>query len=283
MTVRQPNFAGSWYPRTDNQCQQMFEEFEQQCVSRKGSGTLRGGIVPHAGWMFSGHIAYNVVRELSRSVSEVDTVVVCGGHLHPSSPITVMSEGEFWTPFGNMPTDEELARALCDNHQVREESPKHHSPDNTIELQMPIVKHFFPEARTVIIGAPPREEMLQAASSLGDLASQLGRKILVIGSTDLTHYGPSYGFSPKGHGPQAEKWVREENDARFVELACKMDPQGVMQEALATHNACCPGAAASAIRYASGQGASEGELLTYATSSDIRADDNFVGYAGIVF
>jgi AmmeMemoRadiSam system protein B len=284
MATRQPDFAGSWYPDTERGCLAMFKDFEQACVARKGTGPVHGGIVPHAGWVFSGGIAYNVVRELSRAVAgELDTVVLFGGHLGPSAPITIMDHGDFWTPFGPIPTDEELASKICARYTVRQESPERHKPDNTIELQAPIIRHLLPEARLVVVGAPPNDETLALAAGIAELAQELGRRIVALGSTDLTHYGPNYGWSPKGHGQAAERWVREENDPRWIASACGLDERQMIQEALQNSNACCPGAAAASARCGKKLGSTAGELLVYATSSDIRPDASFVGYAGIVF
>jgi AmmeMemoRadiSam system protein B len=77
--------------------------------------------------------------------------------------------------------------------------------------------------------------------------------------------------------------VREENDRRFINFALALEPTEMTNEALQSHNACCPGAAAAAAHCGRLLGASGGELLAYATSCDVRRDDSFVGYAAIVF
>lgn len=285
MSVRHADFAGSWYPDSERRCHQMFEQFEAQAVpAPEGVGTLHGGVVPHAGWVFSGGIAYNVVRELARSNGgAIQTVLLFGGHLHPSSPITVMASGDFWTPLGAIPTDEELAAALIALPGVEAVSPERHTPDNTVELQAPLIRHLLPDASMVVVGAPPRAETLSLARAAAEQARRLGRRIVAVGSTDLSHYGPNYGWSPAGRGRAAQAWVREENDPRFIEQICRLDAQGAIDEGLTSSNACCPGAAAAAVELGRALGATAGHLLSYATSADVRPDDSFVGYAGIVF
>lgn len=283
MAVRRPDFAGSWYPSSERECRAMFEEFEARCVERRGAGTPRGGIVPHAGWVYSGRIAYNVVRELARALADPpETVVLFGRHLSPTSSATIMERGEVWTPFGDIPTDEELATRVRARADARTESPERHAADNTMELQLPILRHLLPRSRVVLIAAPPRPETLALAHAVVDEARALGRRIAVLGSTDLTHYGPNYDWSPKGLGPEAERWVREENDAGWIERARRLDPQGAIDEALERSSACCPGAAAAAIQCALDLGATEGELLAYATSADVHRSSSFVGYAGLL-
>lgn len=286
MSVRQPDFAGSWYPGTERECQRSFSEFEAASGEPCGLTPLHGGIVPHAGWVFSGRLAYHVIRELALAGSgEVDTVLLFGGHLRPSSPPTLVTEGELWTPLGNLAVDEELAGILLGDERlgIRREDPDRHAPDNTTELQLPILRHLLPSARILLVTAPPRESTLELADAAVAAGRALGRRLIAIGSTDLSHYGPNYGWEPKGRGPQAIRWVREENDRRFIERALELDARGAIEEGLRSSNACCPGAAAAALRCGELLGAQGGTLLDYAQSADLQPGDSFVGYAGIVF
>jgi AmmeMemoRadiSam system protein B len=104
----------------------------------------------------------------------------------------------------------------------------------------------------------------------------------VIGSTDLTHYGSNYGFTSKGRGKQAVDWVRSKNDRRVIDAMLALEPERVISEALASQNACCAGAAATAIEAARTLGASQADEIAYATSYDKSPGDSFVGYVGIV-
>ena len=77
--------------------------------------------------------------------------------------------------------------------------------------------------------------------------------------------------------------LKMKNDKRAVDLMVNMDEQGVIKDALENHNACCSGAAGSAIAAAKELGANKGSKIIYSTSYDIRPDSSFVGYVGIVF
>jgi AmmeMemoRadiSam system protein B len=285
MSVRQPDFAGSWYPETERECKRSFAEFEARCGGPSGLGTLHGGIVPHAGWIFSGRLAYHVIRELARGGSDaIDTVILFGGHLRPGSPATLLADGGVWTPLGELVVDEELAGLLLEQGlELRREDPDRHAPDNTTELQLPILRHLLPAARILLLTPPPRENTIALADAVVEAGRSLGRRMLAIGSTDLSHYGPNYGWEPQGRGPQAIRWVREENDRRFIERALELDARGAIEEGLRSSNACCPGAAAAALRCGELLGAQGGTLLDYAQSADLQPGDSFVGYAGIVF
>jgi hypothetical protein len=116
-----------------------------------------------------------------------------------------------------------------------------------------------------------------------EICCELGRKTLVLGSTDLTHYGYNYGYAPKGVGKAAVDWVRNENDKRLVDRILRMDAEEVIRESLTNHNACCSGAVATAIVAAKKLGARQAQKLLYATSYDVRPDNSFVGYVGVVF
>jgi AmmeMemoRadiSam system protein B len=110
----------------------------------------------------------------------------------------------------------------------------------------------------------------------------MGVTAVAVGSTDLTHYGPNYGFMPAGIGEEAIRWGIG-NDNRVIEHMTALEPSLVIEEALSNHNACCPGACASAITMGKGLGAKTGERLMYATSNETSPGPSFVGYVGVIF
>ena len=104
-----------------------------------------------------------------------------------------------------------------------------------------------------------------------------------VGSTDLTHYGPAYGFTPAGLGEKAEKWVKGTNDKAFIDALLDMNGDAVLALAAKKGSACSAGAAAAAIGFALETGSTEARLLAYSTSLEVRRDDSFVGYAAVAF
>lgn len=281
MVKRSADFAGSWYPGRASECRRAIEEFSRSSAPCP-SGATFGGIVPHAGWVFSGRIACNVIRCLSEQ-SSPDTIVLFGRHLHPSSKSYIMAEGSWETPLGDLAIDQELGDKLLAEFPFVAETPTRYDQDNTIELQLPFVKHYFPEVKILPLGVPPAQTSLRIGERAMEICRDMGRKALVLGSTDLTHYGYNYGYAPKGAGKQAVDWVKNENDKRVVDLILKMDAGEVIRESLTHHNACCSGAVAAAIAAAKALGAAEARKLFYATSYDVRPDNSFVGYVGVVF
>ncbi|MEW5910112.1 MAG: AmmeMemoRadiSam system protein B, partial [Thermodesulfobacteriota bacterium] len=241
-----------------------------------------GGIVPHAGWYYSGAIACNIIAAL-QGESHIDTIVIFGMHLHPSSSAYIMAEGTWETPFGDIEIHSDLADMLLKNFSFMVETPENYTPDNTIELQLPFIKYLFKDVRILPMGVPPRRSSLEIGKAVCMAATKMGEKIKVIGSTDLTHYGQNYGYTPKGGGAGALKWVKEENDRRFIDAVCSMDPERAIQEGITHRNACCSGAAATAISAAKALGAEKGKMIAYSTSYDKSPAESFVGYAGILF
>jgi AmmeMemoRadiSam system protein B len=280
--IRQPVFAGSWYPASASECEQEIENFlaEGQSLA-KPDRQLVAGIVPHAGWYFSGSIACNVIHCL-KGDAPPDVIVVFGMHLHPGSACYMMAEGAWETPFGEIPVEEKLAAEVAGKFTVTIETPQNFSQDNTIELQLPFIKYFFKDAKILAMGVPPNKTSLGIGRAVATISRQMGLAIKVIGSTDLTHYGRNYGFVSQGSGKQAVDWVRNENDRRVIDAMLEMQPEKVIVEAQTSQNACCAGAAATAIETAKHLGADRADELVYATSYDKSPGESFVGYVGIV-
>ena len=282
MEVRKAAFAGSWYPASETECEQEIQSFLKEAgLKRDADKNFLAGIVPHAGWYYSGAIACNVINALTTG-SSPDAVIVFGMHLHPNSPCYIMPAGAWNTPFGDIEIHDELAGILVDRFSFQLETARSFTQDNTIELQLPFVKYFFNKAKLVPIGVPPNNASLEFGRAVAEIASELGIQVKVLGSTDLTHYGFNYGFTSHGTGPSAVDWVRNTNDRRVIDAMVAMDPEKVISEALASDNACCSGAASTAIATAKLLGATRAETIAYATSYDKSPGDSFVGYVGIV-
>lgn len=281
MKARKAVFAGSWYPGSASECQREIKEFIKDAKAISGIKPV-GGIVPHAGWYFSGKIACNVIKILSESGTP-DVLLVFGMHLHPGSPRYLMKEGAWETPFGEIEIEDGVTAKLADKYSFEIETAQRFTRDNTIELQLPFIKYFFKDVKIVPMGVPPIEESLNIGRDAVKIAKDLGLKVMILGSTDLTHYGANYGFVSHGTGAQAVKWVKNENDKRVIDAMLEMNPGKVIKEALSNDNACCAGAAATAISAAKELGASRAELMSYTTSYDISPADSFVGYAGVIF
>ncbi len=290
MDTRKPVFAGSWYPAGKSECEAQIQEFLNDSRFRvPPDSEYLAGIVPHAGWVFSGGLACNVIAALSpgknpeKDTNKPDTVVIFGMHLPPHTTGYIMAEGTWETPLGELVIDETMGAQVSRQFGLTPETPTRFTPDNTIELQLPFIKHFFPEARLLPIGPPAETRAVEIGRSVAEIARKSGKTIKIIGSTDLTHYGPNFGFTPAGKGRQAYEWVKDQNDRQVIDAMLAMEPENVIREGLTHQNACCPGAAAAAIAAARAMGAQNAKLVGYSSSFEHSPGDTFVGYGGIVF
>jgi len=245
------------------------------------------GIVPHAGWVFSGAVAAKVIRCLAARSPE--TFVIFGAvHSWGAREGAVYDSGSWNTPLGDVAVDEDLAARLlerCSDYLVSD--PASHAQEHSIEVQLPMIKHLCPDALVVPVAMPPTAHAPGAGGAVGAALAESDRNVAVLGSSDLTHYGPGYGFAPWGTGPEAREKMHA-NDRRIIDLALGFESDKVVQEAQEHSNACGAGAIAATCAAARAMGADKSALIEYTTSHDVMGDpaDAFqmaVGYAGIVF
>jgi MEMO1 family protein len=267
-----------WYPTSATECNRDIDEF--LLGFRPPEGTWRGGIAPHAGWFFSGRAAARMFCTLA-AATKPDRVVVYGGHLPSGAEPIAYTDDSWETPFGPQPLDRDLSADLVSSGEAV--AAYSDFADNTVEIQLPLVRRFFPDTPMIAVHSPASQRALQLGLAVNSLLSARGLTAVYIGSADLTHYGPNYGFSPKGTGAAALRWVKEENDRSLIDKALAMDATGVLGEASAKRNTCSAGPIASVIASVSALEVRQGSLLEYYTSHDIAPDVSFVGYAAILY
>jgi AmmeMemoRadiSam system protein B len=274
MKVRERTLPSGWYPDTGEETEQVIRDFLK--IYPKKEETILAGIVPHAGWTYSGSMACGVISLIDR---ELTTIVVVGGHLSQIDMVYAAFDEGYYTPLVTIQADTELLSEIRKEIAVKEDK----RPDNTVEIQLPLIKYFFPESRIVWLRAAPSDIAIVLGKVIHACAAKLNTKAAVIGSTDLTHYGSNYGFSPKGFGKQAVQWVKEVNDKQFIDACLSMDPESALHHANFDHSACSAGGAVCALSFARESGVKKGTLLDYKTSYDVMPAESFVGYAGILY
>jgi len=291
MQTRKPVVAGQFYPARRDECiAQINECLDAGSLPESLPETIVAGIVPHAGWTFSGVPAAMVFSAIKERHEKVSTFVLFGAaHGYFGDLPAVYEAGAWVTPLGEAVVDEYLAEAVLDTGAAIS-SPQSHASEHSIEVQLPFIQHLFPGAKILPILTPPRERAVTLGAKVGELIRRAEhKKIVCIGSTDLTHYGPRYGFTPMGMGKHALQWAQTVNDRKFIDLALKMEPQQLLTDAAENCNACGAGAAAAAIAAAKALGKTEGTLLAHTTSNEVMLKkmgttcQDSVGYAAIVF
>ncbi len=278
MSIRPRTLPIGWYPGSAKECQRELAGFVAGVKPLPAATAVYGGVIPHAGWYFSGRLAARVFY-LASQAKQPQVVCIFGGHLGSTAPPLLVEDEAWETPLGPVALATEMYESLKAKIACAPEYPG----DNTIEIQLPMVKYFFPQAKVLAARAPHSPQAMALGRAVAQTAQELKLSLLAFGSSDLTHYGPNYGWAPKGYGPQAVQWVKEVNDRVYVERALRLDATGVLQAAAQDQSSCSAGATAAAISAAQAMGASRAALVEYYTSYDIRPDNSFVGYAGILF
>jgi AmmeMemoRadiSam system protein B len=278
---RSAYLAGAWYPGDDSGCREAIEIHAAE--ARPEQGAWRGLIGPHAGWSYSGDAAARSYRWLAESQLEVDLVVVFGSHRGPHGPNTVFRGAAWETPVGDLATAAPLADRVASELGLDDEEVRPVRPDNAVELHLPFVRYFFPRAELLMAGVEASPRAIALGEGIGKLVLETADNPVFIGSTDLTHYGSSYGFSPVGHGQTAVDWVRDENDEGFLDAVKARALERVVSHGNANHSACCPGAVAATQAAVAAWGGTEApRLVDHYLSYDVQPGSSFVGYAGIV-
>jgi MEMO1 family protein len=281
MGARKRFLPAGWYPDTAEGTLREIREMHATAVVPDESPADRArqawaGILPHAGWRFSGRLALEVLSALTRGI---DTIVIIGGHMGSSDRIVAAFEDTYATPLGDLNADLDLLQALPRGLDIGEDRER----DNTVEVHLPLVRYLSPGLMVLGMRAPSSSRAADLGKSIADAAARLGRRVAVAGSTDLTHYGSNYDFSPAGQGAEALRWVREVNDRRVLDAMLSLDVEASIQRARDERSACSIGGAAAAMGFARESGASEGTLVGYMTSFDVQPGPSFVGYAGILY
>lgn len=275
--VRKAILMGQWYPSSASETKASLDAFAGQLAPTTYQPNI-GGMAPHAGWMFSGKLAYQVFSAFKKS--NPDVLVVFGGHLPADYPPILITNTAWQTPFGELTLHEEINKKIQDTYHVQKDTGS--LTDNTIEIQLPMLHYIFNEIPLVAVHLPNSESAADAALAIHQVIKGENLNPLYFASNDLTHYGPDYGFSPKGTGSAAVTWVKEVHDKAFLDKALAMDIPGVIE--LGKQRASCSaGTVAGLIAIAKEEEISNGKVLDYYTSYDVHPRDSFVGYAGLVF
>jgi len=279
MRTRSRMLPPGWYPTGAAACSRAIQSFLAGVKPLPPGTRVLGGMAPHAGWDFSGKLAAQVFYLAAQAAGRPQVVCIFGGHLGGNSPPLLVSDDAWETPLGPVTLATEFYAPLRARLPLADERPG----DNTIEVNLPFIKHFFPEARVLAVRAPQSGVALKLGEAVADIAQELRQSALFFGSADLTHYGPNYGWAPRGTGPEAVKWVKEVNDKHFLEQILKMDALAAIGAADRDQSSCSAGAPAAALAAVKKLGATRALLVDYYTSYDVMPGHSFVGYGGVIF
>lgn len=301
MSMRPPVVAGQFYPDSYEECRAAIQECLARADASPPAGLPAGfrpvaGIAPHAGWVCSGAVAGEVIRVLASGgrspglspESAIETFVVFGAaHRRMAFPAAVYDRGAWETPLGRAVIDEELAGRVVEAAPAALADVEAHEMEHSIEVEVPFIQYLAPGAKLLPIIVSPMKMAAEVGRIVARAAGELGRRVVFLGSTDLTHYGPRYQFAPRGVGPEGIRWAKEVNDRQLLDRVVNLQADEVVREAAEHHNACGPGAVAATIAAAQAMGATAAHVLRHTNSDEALCArygqmEDAVGYAGVV-
>lgn len=281
MKIRNPAVAGSFYPDDPEELKQTIKNFIEKIEPKRK--TCIGAVAPHAGYEYCGKTAASVYVNISTGF---ETAVIIGPN-HSGMGAGISTSLDTWqTPLGYLEADKEFVREISKDSIIMED-PRSHLKEHSIEVQLPWLQYRFKDFKIVPITINPiyfdTETCKEVGEKIADVVKQLRRKVLIIASSDFTHYGPMYGYSPfSGEISDILKKIKQ-MDLEIIDLVTKLKPVEVIKLCDEKRLTICGyGGIAAMLFAARALGAKQGELLNYSTSFDVSKNtDAIVGYAGI--
>lgn len=264
-SVREPAVAGRFYAGT---APQLRADLARLMTMHPKPARVLGVVAPHAGYEYSGRVA----GEVYAGVEVPETVVIFGpNHTGRGEAFSIWPDGAWKTPLGNVSVDTELAESLLAASPWYRADRAAHQREHCVEVHLPFLQQRRADVRVVcgVIGSQSLAELQQAGRALHQAIAAHARPVLLVASTDFTHYES-----------QAEAKTK---DQLAIDRILALDPVG-LHRVVMEHDISMCGIAPTvllltALREA---GATRAELIRYATSGDVSGDyDEVVGYAGI--
>ncbi|MDV3103177.1 MEMO1 family protein [Thermococcus waiotapuensis] len=289
MEVRYPAVAGSFYP-DDETLLGMLERFFRDLGEEGNKRKITAGVAPHAGYVFSGYTASRTYKAIFEDGLPETFVILGPNHTGLGSPIAVYPEGEWLTPLGGVEVDSEMAKAIARLSGIADLDKRAHTYEHSIEVQVPFIQYIAEQAGKdvkivpITLGIQDEEVARDLGKAIFEASKGLGRDVVVIASTDFTHYGVVYGYVPfRARADELPHRIKEW-DFQVIRHILDFDVDGMFNEVRKLdHTMCGPGGVGTAIVYSRLAGAVEAELLHYTTSFEVsRSTDAVVGYASIV-
>ncbi len=262
--MRKPIAAGRFYPEDKAELKKQIKEF----LKIKKDENIKGAVVPHAGYDFSGKCAGKAYSVLP----EAQTYVILGVNHNGTGKDIAISLEDFETPLGVVKSDIELGSEIIKQLETKEDKQAHRH-EHSIEVQLPFLQITRKNFKIIplILKNYNFEVCKNLAEKIFQAGRKLKRKIVVIASSDFTHAGPGYGF-----------FGRMSIDKEAINDILRLNSREFLETAEQT-TICGAGAIATAIELAKLLGAKKAKLLDYYDSSRIIPGDNKVGYAAIAF
>ncbi len=263
--IRYPAVAGRFYP---SKPETLLREVKSYTAAPGEKIRGYGCIVPHAGYMYSGHVAGAVFARLALPHR---FIILCPNHTGMGQPLAIMSQGCWVTPLGEVPIDTELATALKSHCALLHEDTDAHLAEHALEVQLPFLQTLLTNFSFVPITVGVSQyDALEALGKAMARALQAESEVLVAASSDMNHYESDA--------------ITRVKDGKAIDRILALDAAGLHRVIIDEKVTMCGfGPAVAMITAAVALGAKTATLVKYATSGDISGDrDAVVGYAGVI-
>lgn len=285
--ARKAVYAGQFYEKNEQALdKQIAECFEGKngpgaLPLSKRSKNIQAIIAPHAGYQFSGACAAWAYKEIAESEFADVYIIIGPNHSGPENSISMTG---YETPFGVARVDQEFAKLILEKNEELKENDAAHALEHSIEVQIPFLQFATKDKMNELKIVPILIHELDYAKlglDLKEAIMESGKKVIIIVSSDFTHYGHSYHYIPFSTDIKKNIYERDKKAIDFIEKLNADAFIGYMDETQGTVCGAFPIAVLlKTLKH------SKVELLQYYTSADLEEDSmykNAVSYAAILF
>ena len=267
--LRLPAVAGRFYPSDPIELSATVRE-HAKAEPRAELLQAKACLVPHAGYMYSGHVAG---AALSRIMLPKKILILGVRHFPRGQQVAILSSGAWRTPLGDAPIDESLAQALQTACPLIREDSVAHSGEHSLEVQLPFLQTLAPGFAFVplALGTVRFEDLVTVGEAVGRVLESAQEPVLLLTTSDLNHY--------------EDDATTRVKDRKAIERLQAMDARGLYDTCRNEKISMCGlGPAVAMLTALFTLGAKHAELVRYATSADVSRDASaVVGYAGMIF
>jgi MEMO1 family protein len=268
--LRLPAVAGRFYPSDPKELRSAVLKYSEP-DEQEQTFPVKACLVPHAGYMYSGHVAGAVFRCLALPKK----IIVLGVRHYPQGePAAILSSGAWRTPLGDAPVDEALAAEVRRECPLLREDGVAHSREHSLEVQLPFLQVLVPGFSfvPVALGTVQFESLVNVGEAIGRvLRRNADQGLLLLTTSDLNHY--------------EDDQTTRIKDRQAIDRLLELDGRGLYDTCRNQEISMCGlGPAVAMLTAARALGATHAELVKYATSADVSGDrSQVVGYAGMIF
>ncbi len=264
--LREPAVAGKFYPASPEALRADLSSYLSPVRDRTFS---IGCIAPHAGYIYSGRVAGAVFSTIE---IPAHCIILCPNHTGRGHPLSIMVDGKWRTPLGDVTIDPKLAASLMKTFPALAHDPAAHHSEHAIEVELPFLQILRPDVQIVPIAVGTGRLILleQLGNALAAVVRSWPDDVLLIASSDMNHYEDDDTTRVKDH--------------KAIKKILELDPQGLYDTVINESISMCGfGPAVAMLTAAKQLGATKAELVQYATSAETSGDKEMcVGYAGVV-